>query len=58
MDAAHIPGLDHEEPEFWIEDDIPKSDADLREENERARAAEKIAERGNERGGSRDNPRE
>ena len=58
MDAAQIPGLDREEPDFWIEDDIPKSDADLREERERAKAAERTAERPRDNGGSRDNPRE
>jgi hypothetical protein len=42
-DATHIPGLDREEPDLWIEDDIPKSDADLREERERAQAAEREA---------------
>jgi hypothetical protein len=30
------PGLDREEPDLWIEDDIPTSSADEEEENERA----------------------
>lgn len=57
MDPAQIPGLDREEPDFWIEDDIPKSDADLREEQERAKGAGD-RERLGESGGKRDNPRE
>lgn len=40
IDAALIPGLDREEPDFWIEDDIPTPDTDAQEERERGRATD------------------
>jgi hypothetical protein len=34
------PGLDREEPDLWIEDDIPTPAADEAEDEERAQARE------------------
>lgn len=56
--AAVIPGLDREEPDLWIEDDIPTPAADEEEERERAGQADGGRERERpERDGARDNPR-
>ena len=34
------PGLDHEEPDFWVEDDIPSDDDHAAGRSERSASAE------------------